>query len=361
MIFEDMNPVKNIAFFNINGSGLGHMNRCLSYARALNRSFKPVFFSLAASIETIGEFGYESEYFVSPFWSDTPSYVWNSELAVRFGMFIEQVNPSVVVFDGTWPFEGFLSALISCGNRPKGVWSRRGLVRNERPDLEAIEALFDLVIEPGEVGAEAQDNWLKAETRKILLPPVCLLHNDEILDRSCARQALGLNVDSRHVLFSLGAGNLKDVSGVGAVLVQEFQNAGFNVSWAVPSISTKDPELPADVKALELYPLAKYLRAFDCIVSAAGYNTCCEVVQAGVPCLLIPNEQVVDDQLLRAINTAKYVPCVVSSCETDEERKVAVKALLKLVAAPNEFLPPAMNGAELAAKAILNLVHDGES
>lgn len=332
------------------------MNRCLAYARVVEPQLKPVFFSLASAIETIEGFGFEADYFVSPYWSDATTYAWNSELAVRFGMVLEQVKPAVVVFDGTWPFEGFLSALISYGKRPKVVWSSRGLVRNQRADLEATERLFDLIIEPGELGAEfKQEHWAGGLT-KVLVPPVCLLRSDEILDHAAARQALGLDADSREVLFSLGAGNLKDVSGVGAGLVQEFGQACFNVSWAVPSIATKAPELPAGVKPLEIYPLAKYLSAFDAFVGAAGYNTCCEVVQAGVPSLLVPNDLVVDDQQLRAMNTAKYAPCVVSPCNTAEERRAAVQAFLALAAAPKPLLPLAMNGAELAAQAILSLV-----
>jgi hypothetical protein len=80
------------------------------------------------------------------------------------------------------------------------------------------------------------------------------------------------------------------------------------------------------------------------------------VVQAGVPSLLVPNDLVVDDQQARALNTANYVPCVVSSCATDEEREAAVKALMMLIDAPKPVLPLAMNGAELAAEAILGLV-----
>ena len=347
--------LENILFFNINGSGLGHMNRCLAYARAVEPQLKPVFFSLASAIETIEGFGFEAEYFVSPYWSDTASYVWNSELAIRFGMVLEQVQPAVVVFDGTWPFEGFLSALISYGKRPKVVWSSRGLVRNQRADLLATEQLFDLVIEPGELGAGCKTQLLPGGLNKMVVPPVCLLGEDQILDRAAARQALGLPMDTREVLFSLGAGNLKDVSGVGAVLVCEFKQAGFNVSWAVPSIATKAPELPLGVKPLEIYPLAKYLRAFDAFVGAAGYNTCCEVVQTGVPSLLVPNDLVVDDQHQRALNTARYVPCVVSACTTEAECTAAVQGLLALIDAPRRVLPE-MNGAELAAEAILGLV-----
>ena len=353
--FTGSSRLENILFFNINGSGLGHMNRCLAYARAVEPQLKPVFFSLAAGIETIEGFGFEAEYFVSPYWSDTATYAWNSELALRFGMVLEQIKPSVVVFDGTWPFEGFLSALISYGKRPKVVWSSRGLVRNQRADLQATEALFDLVIEPGELGSDYCQKVLSGGTMKLGVPPVCLLRYDEILDRSAARQALGLAVDTREVLFSLGAGNLKDVSGVGAGLVREFVQAGFNVSWAVPSISTKVPELPIGVNPLEIYPLAKYLRAFDAFVGAAGYNTCCEVVQAGVPSLLVPNDLVVDDQRQRALNMARYAPCVVSSCATEAERTAAVQGLLALMGAPRP-VQPEMNGASLASEAILGLV-----
>lgn len=355
MSFELIKPVEKILFFNINGSGLGHMNRCLAYARAIQHKLQPVFFSLAASVETIESFGYEAEYFVSPYWSDTSSYVWNSELAVRIGLVLEQVKPAVVVFDGTWPFEGFLSALISCGSRPKVVWSSRGLVRNKRTDLQATEALFDLIIEPGELGAGYHKQAFAGATNRLAVPPVCLLQEDELLDRALARQALGLAADSREVLFSLGAGNLKDVSGVGAGLVHEFQNAGFNVSWAVPSISTNPPELPAGVKPLEIYPLAKYLNAFDVFVGAAGYNTCCEVVQAGVPSLLVPNDLVVDDQQQRALNTAKYVPCVISACASESDRKEAVQELLALIGTPRRPLPE-MDGASFVAEAILGLV-----
>ena len=331
------------------------MNRCLAYARAVQPQMRPVFFSLASAIETIEGFGFEAEYFVSPYWSDTASYVWNSELAVRFGMVLEQVQPAVVVFDGTWPFEGFLSALISYGKRPKVVWSSRGLVRNARADLESTEALFDLVIEPGELGAGFSKQVLAGGTVKLRVPPVCLLQEDEILDRAAARLALGLAADTREVLFSLGAGNLKDVSGVGSELVREFELAGFNVSWAVPSIATKAPELPIGVNPLGIYPLAKYLRAFDAFVGAAGYNTCCEVVQAGVPSLLVPNDLVVDDQHQRALNVARYAPCVVSSCASETERTAAVQELLALMGAPRPVLPE-MNGAELAAEAILGLM-----
>ena len=79
------------------------------------------------------------------------------------------------------------------------------------------------------------------------------------------------------------------------------------------------------------------------------------MVQAGVPSLLVPNDLVVDDQHQRALNTAKYVPCVVSACASETERVAAVQGLLALIRAPRP-VQPEMNGASLAAEAILGLV-----
>ena len=42
-----------ILFFNINGSGLGHLSRCLAYARRMQGRARPVFFSTASAIETL--------------------------------------------------------------------------------------------------------------------------------------------------------------------------------------------------------------------------------------------------------------------------------------------------------------------
>ena len=110
------------------------------------------------------------------------------------------------------------------------------------------------------------------------------------------------------------------------------------------------------MKSISTYPLVRYLRAFDAFVGAAGYNTCCEVVQAQVPSLLVPNTLLVDDQLRRARLVAENAPAVVSACETAEERDRAVGQLLDMVAGAKFQAPSiAMNGAALAAEEILAL------
>jgi hypothetical protein len=349
-----------ILFFNVNGSGMGHLNRCLAYARRLRGRAQPVFFSLASAVEIIEEMGFEADYFVSPYWSANSTFAWNSELAVRFGMMLERVRPDVIVFDGTWPFQGFLAACEAHGS-PALAWSNRGLLKAGAKTVPVDEALFDLVIQPGELGACESESELAGGGKRLVVPPVCLLENDELLDRAAARSALGLAPDGRFALFALGPGNLKDVAGIGHGLIRVFEAAGFQVVWVRAPISVRDVELPPGVLPLSVYPLARYLRAFDAFVGAAGYNTCCELVQSGIPSLLVPNAELADDQVRRAHLVADAMPTVVSACETDQERNAAVDELLRMLATERKQRPEMpMNGAALAAEEILALAVERE-
>jgi UDP:flavonoid glycosyltransferase YjiC (YdhE family) len=347
-----------VLFFNVNGSGMGHLNRCLAYARRLSGQAQPFFFSLASAIEIIEEMGFEADYFVSHYWSGSSTFAWNSELAVRFGMMLERVRPDMIVFDGTWPFQGFWAACEAYGS-PALVWSNRGLLKSDTAAVPVDEALFDLVIQPGELGALKSESRFSGGGKRVVVPPVCLLEDDELMDRATARDALGLAQNGRHVLFSLGPGNLKDIAGIGHGLIRAFEAAGFQVVWARAPISVRDVELPSGVVPLSVYPLARYLRAFDAFVGAAGYNTCCELVQSGIPSLLVPNTQLVDDQVRRAQMVAGLIPAVVSACETDHQRNVAVEELLEMLTKgpPKRDVIP-MNGASLVAEELMALIAD---
>jgi hypothetical protein len=349
---------ERVLFFNVNGSGLGHMNRCLAYARRLRGRLRPVFFSLASAIEIIEEMGFEAEYFVSHYWSSNSSFSWNCELAVRFGLMLERVRPAVVVFDGTWPFQGFMAACKAYGKSAL-VWSNRGLLKSDIPPVAVDETAFDLIIQPGELHTPTSQSRFGKRGKKITVPPVCLLDDDELLDRAAAREALGLRTEGTYVLFSLGPGNLKDVAGIGHNLIRVFESAGMQVVWAQAPISVRDVELPSGVKPLVQYPLVRYMRAFDAFVGAAGYNTCCEIVQAQIPSLLVPNVQLADDQLQRAQLAAQVAPVVVSACEDEGERRIAIEKLFGLigVGTGRKTNPPLLNGAAVAADEIVELAY----
>ena len=344
-----------ILFFNINGSGLGHLSRCLAYARRMQGRAKPVFFSLASAVEIIHDMGFEADYFVSAFWSRSHVNAWNRELAVRVGLMLEEVQPAAVVFDGTWPFHGFMDACDVYGV-PLRVWSNRGLHKKDFGPVPVKESAFDLVIRPGEVGADFVVERANRPGRKITTPPVTLLRSDELLNREEAREALGLESRGRYALFSLGPGNLKDVSDIARGLMAEIRGQGFTIVWSRAPISVRDLPLPEDVIPVSVYPLVRYMRAFDVFAGAAGYNTCCEVIQAGVPSLLVPNTLVADDQARRAEMVSRYAPVVVSPCETAEERRDGVLGLMDLVRMSGKQPVVHLDGAERAADEILALL-----
>jgi UDP:flavonoid glycosyltransferase YjiC (YdhE family) len=346
-----------VLFFNINGSGLGHLTRCLAYARRMQGRAKPVFFSLASAVEVIHDMGFEADYFVSEFWSRSHISAWNRELAIRVGLMLEEVRPAAVVFDGTWPFHGFMHA-CDVHRVPFRVWSNRGLHKEEFEPVPVKESAFDLVIQPGEIGSDFRIERAERPGRKVTTPPVMLLRRSELMNRDEARDTLGLKRDGRYALVSLGPGNLKDLKDIAPGLIAEVQSHGFTAAWAMAPISVRDVPLPGAVVPISVYPLALYMRAFDIFVGAAGYNACYEVVQAGIPGLLVPNTMLADDQARRAKMVSRYAPIAVSPCETREERREAVTRLLALNGSALARPHADLEGAERAAEEILSLIRN---
>jgi hypothetical protein len=268
---------------------------------------------------------------------------------------LEEVRPVAVVFDGTWPFHGFMDACDIHGV-PFKVWSNRGLHKEDFEPVPIRETAFDLVIQPGEIGTEFAVERARRPGRKVTTPPVTLLRNDELLSREAARDALGLKRDGRYALFSLGPGNLKDVSHIARGLIEEMHGHGFTVVWACAPISVRDVPLPGDVIPISVFPLVRYMRAFDAFAGAAGYNACCEIVQSGLPSLLVPNTMVADDQVQRSEMVSRHAPVVVSPCETAAERRDAVARLLALHGCADGSPDVDLDGAERAVDEMLALL-----
>lgn len=326
----------------------------MAYARRMQGRANPFFLSLASAVEIIHDMGFEADYFVSESWSCSHINAWNRELAIRVGLLLEEVRPVAVVFDGTWPFHGFMAA---CDNFGVGfrVWSNRGMHKSDFRPVPVDESAFDLVIQPGEIGALFSVERAQPPGRKVTTQPVTLLKHDELLARDAARDALGLERDRVYALFSLG--NFKGDNDIASGLIDEIRMRGFTVVWARTPISVADIPLPKDVISISVYPLVRYMRAFDIIIGAAGYNTCCEVVQSAVPSLLVPNPMAADNQARRAELTARHAPVVVFNPEICDWHG-AVSRLLELCRKPAERLTVPLNGAERAADEILSLIRE---
>ena len=345
-----------VLLFNINGNGTGHLSTCLAYANRLRDRARPVFFSLASAIDAIHGMGFEAEYFVSRFWSRATALAWDRQLAERLGLVLEHVRPAVIVFDGNWPYRGLFAAAEAYG-QAKLVWSNLMMFKPGTRSVPVSERHFDLVIRLGEIGTPVEVEQEKG-LRRIHIPPATILKNDQLLNRDTARDHLGLEQGGRYVLMSLGPGNLKAVGSIARRLSARFQKYGYSVVWARGPISRRDDAMPEGAMTISEYPLARFLRAFDIYVGAAGYNSTCEVVQARLPALLVPNLQVADDQLRRAHLMAGCSPAVVSPCDTEDQIQASVAEVVSMVSGRSSIKGiPDLSGADVAAEEILALAN----
>jgi UDP:flavonoid glycosyltransferase YjiC (YdhE family) len=296
-----------VMFVSSNGAGMGHLTRLLAMANRASEHVEPLFFSLSQAVGVVEQYGHPWEY--CPSRGDLGCTVdeWNPFFADRFAEVLRRYQPQAVVFDGTMPYVGMVRV------RPQFpdvafVWSRRGMWR-EGTTTKFLErgAIFDLVVQPGEAAAAADRGPLRDRADAQVVGPVTLLDADDLLPRDEARAELGMDPDAPALLLSLGAGNINDI----ASDLDHFADAaeqlpGWHVYATRPPIQRRGGALRGHVRPLSVYPLARYLRAFDAAVVAAGYNSYHEVLMAGVPSVFVPNlATTTDDQLARASYAAE--------------------------------------------------------
>ncbi len=289
-----------ILFVTSNGTGLGHLTRSMAIARRLPESVEPLFITFSAGAPVVRAQGFAVEYIAS---YDRPGagtdLSWTLRARDRLVAAVAEIQPSLVVFDGTHPYERLLPALRSTG--APLVWCRRGMWR---PDADAAPLhrshLFDYILEPGELDPGADRGPTAARRGEATtVAPIVLLDHGEQLDRELACDELGLKPDGRNVLVQLGQGNgvreatercltrLQSLPGVQAVALSSTLRTLGDLGDGVVRIDAT-------------YPIARYYRAFDASIAAAGYNVFHELIAMRVPTLFIPIERQTDDQLARA-------------------------------------------------------------
>jgi UDP:flavonoid glycosyltransferase YjiC (YdhE family) len=294
---------RTVLFMTTNGIGLGHVSRALAIAQRCPSSLEPVFVTLSQGARLIEEAGFTTEYL--PFHAYLRAEInrWNEHLARELTEMVSFYDPSVIVFDGNTPYSGLVQTLRRSA-ASWGVWVRRGFWRTGAGG-SAIEreAAFDAVIEPADL-AELLDTGptTQSRSRTRRVPSIRLVDAEALLSREQARRRLDLPQDHLCVLFQLGAANNYDF----AACQQRFldlllRRPATTVASLESPISLVAPELPTGVRSLRLFPASLYLRAFDFVISASGYNSYHELLLSGTPTLFVPNEHPqTDDQLARA-------------------------------------------------------------
>ena len=162
---------------------------------------------------------------------------------------------------------------------------------------------MDLIITPGDFGQSYDKGPTSTRNDSVLVNPISIYQEKTTLDRSAARELLGLDKDRPAVLVQLGIGEADLNAKMTAAL------SGLTAWPNLQVVLTKEPVTangenlaPAglDIKIIRHFPLANVLHAFDAAICAAGYNSVHEELAAKIPTLFIPNIRGTDNQAARA-------------------------------------------------------------
>ena len=311
---------------------MGHLTRQSAVARALGDRADVVVLSLSSGLAVVLEQGLRGEYLPSYQRPWMPRSDWHRYLADRVVALAQELGAEVVAFDGVAPYRG----LVLARRRLPGtafVWFRRGLWRPgaNRAALRA-EPFFDLVVEPGDLAEEA-DRGATTHRPAHRVPPVSLLDVLEPLPRDEAARALGLDPEQRTALVTLGSGALghdEDAVAAAVTALREDSGPAWQVATTQGALHHGDAGEQHVHVLRGVYPLVAYVRAFDLVVSAAGYNAVHEFVAAGVPTVLVPNPvTATDDQVARA----RYLDArgLAVACDATEGPGGVVRAVRSLL------------------------------
>jgi UDP:flavonoid glycosyltransferase YjiC (YdhE family) len=352
-----------------NGTGMGHLSRMLSIALAAGDTVDGTMLSLSVAFPVVSGHGLTGEYCPSPERDYMPRHLWQGYLRRRLVALAREVDAEVFAFDGVVPYPGLVAALADLGDLP-AVWVRRGMWRRGGADRAlGLSGQFDLVIEPGELAAPADQGPTAQRTDAVRVPPVSLVDVVDRLDRVTAAAELGLDPDRPAALVTLGIGAVGDVVTPGAGAVRALlEEPGWQVCVTRAGTVGEGPVPDPRVKPLVgVYPLARYLGAFDVAVSAAGYNSVHELIPTGLPTLLLPNRDTkTDDQVARATWLADAGLVLTARPDDAAEVAAAVRRLTTGpvrtdLAAAVAALPRAAlgGGAAAAARLLVRAVDDG--
>lgn len=337
----------DVLFVTSNGAGLGHLSRLMAIAKQLPETRTVEFLTLSTAYRQAAGAGFTVHYFPSAEASGRLAAEWNAALRDHVRELIVASRPSVVVFDGTWVYSGLTEVCRAL--RVPLVWVQRGMWKPEadarsRQRHHAAEVAQSVIV-PGEFALQEHvDAGDGVEVHHV--DPIVMTAASDVLERDEACARLGLDPERRYVLVNLGGGLLADpTTGTPALrLLRELAPDIVPVQVISPLGAYSEPD-PGVVRVVA-YPVMPCIRAFEFMISAAGYNSAAEAVALGVPSVLVPNPRAkTDDQVRRARLLADQGLVLCATDEADlasaiqglaeESRRIEMVEVLRKVPAPS--------------------------
>jgi hypothetical protein len=288
-----------VLFVTSNGSGMGHIARCLAISRAAEaRGMSTAIVTLSTAYKLVRESGRHVLYYPSPDVTVWRRDVWNRRFAAYLYELFGESRPDVVVFDGTAVYRGLTDACRQIG--VPLVWMRREMWKDgvDRTQFDAPFTVADYVLVPGDVGSEADPRQDEAE----YLESIVSVRRDRVLSPQEARSALGLDPNRRYALIQTGKATIEGESVVPRAVehVRSLTELIEPVVFVSP-VAPADRGVPGPTAITGRFPLAPYLQAFDFAVCSAGYNSVHENLELGIPAVYVPQTgTLTDDQVERA-------------------------------------------------------------
>ncbi|WP_161567479.1 glycosyltransferase [Glutamicibacter sp. HZAU] len=301
--FSKPSGTPHVLFVTSNGAGMGHITRCLAIAKSGTAQFQSSFVTLSTSAEVIGEQGFEYLHFASSGTTGQPARIWNNNFYQFFNQLTRLNKFDAVVFDGTWIYRGLRDVLDKCPEL-RLIWLRRGLWKQTAriDQLPAMEGYCSKILTPWDVG-ESLDQGALSKVRTQTPVRGIVLSDGELLPRDVALEKLDLDSSKHYALIQLGAGNINDISDTRKKVSEAIRNLsnGSVIPILASSPLSQQSQCEYDPRTIRKYPISPYLRAFDFVVSAAGYNSIHELIRWNIRSLVIPNlDANTDDQQARA-------------------------------------------------------------
>ena len=325
----------NVIFFTDNGHGLGHLTRSMAVAKKADGRFNPVFLTMSTGFPLLREAGFPVEYFPSYTKLKLSPAQWDPLFTSRITEMIRMTRARVVVVDHVGPPDSF-GLVRARSSGVEFIWCRRGLWREGRNQIALAKTSgFDLIVEPGDISGPV-DMGLTAERREkvISVSPVVLLDQSEQLGREESRAELGIPGEGTAVLIQLSDSSPKKLQQMihHAMAVAKDVVGTTLVHFFAPLHALLGQNMyPVEgVEMRSVYPVARYLSAFDGVISTAGYNSYHEVVASGVPAVFVARDtQSVDDQQRRASFAELSGRAFWASSVYDDKFEDAVRGMLE--------------------------------